>query len=569
MTRSVATWRMERGVPLGKLEQLFLSSTVFSTVSTQFMIGSLNCLAVGLLCLWGLSPLGSQSSLHIIKTEPRADVSKIDLSTFNSEKVSFFEVTGDVAAYVSTLNGLYITSLMAPERVKDSPIDTWGNVRVPQISMLSSGRQANNGSGWYDVDPRGDDIAYSSLVGMPVIGVSPDGNTTFNMESSYFDLQCHSLNLSQPLPMTQNFTFDLDDDGPIKIIKPSDGSFVGSDGASSCPTQYCQLSFSIGFSHFVESQPFPEPGVFSDGSVNDTTFPNDASLLFQSRYWAGEGHDSTVALCSVNRTYVESAVTCIGDPSLLRQPRCSVAAVRHSLVDHPASKAVPFYFGGMFVWFSSYLATSLGQGRISTATLTERYISNPANPLQASDTDLPLYDLPRPVFSHRLSQIINTYYFASLLPDGITGNLSSALAAPSYAAYKANSTRPGTGVATTHRHDVYVTSTIWLLIYLVSYLTMFVAAVLSAVLRYVTLVPDILGYASSLTRDGVYVALPRGGSTLDGLERARLLRNRLVRFGDVRGGGVADDRENGESVGYLAFADLQGTERADRGRKYW
>lgn len=559
---------MERGVPLGKLEQLFLSWTVFSTVSAQFLIGSLNCLAVGLLCLWALSPLGGQSSLHIIKTEPRSDASKVVMSTFNSEKLSFFEVSGDTAVHVPTLNALYITSLMAPERVRDSPIDTWGNVKVPQMSQLDPGLKANE-SGWYEIDPQNGHIPYSSLVGVPVVGVSPEGNTTFNMESSYFDMQCHNLSLSQPVPLTQNLTFDMDGDN-LKFIKPQpDGLFVGSDGSSSCPADYCQLSFSIGFSHFDENQPFPEPGIFFDDAVNETIFPPDARLLFQSRYWAGDNDDSTVALCSVNRTYVESAVECTGDPSLLRQPRCSVTAIRDSLVPHPAPEAVPFFFGGMFTWFSSYLATSLGQGRQTTATLTERYIDNPANPLLASDTDLPLYDLPKPVFSHRFSQIINTYYLASLLPEGITGSLSSTLAAPTHAPYKANSTRPADGVSTTHRHHVYVTSSIWLLIFMISSLAMFIAAVLSAVLQYVTLIPDILGYASSLTRDGVYVALPRGGSALDGLERARLLRDRPVRFGDVRGGGAGDDREDGGGVGYLAFADLEGTERADKARKYW
>jgi hypothetical protein len=73
---------------------------------------------------------------------------------------------------------------------------------------------------------------------------------------------------------------------------------------------------------------------------------------------------------------------------------------------------------------------------------------------------------------------------------------------------------------------------------------MFLAAVVGVVARFFLVAPEVLGFVSSVTRDNPYVRVPGGGSTLDGLERARLLRDVRVRIGDVG--------EAGGEAGYIA-----------------
>jgi hypothetical protein len=73
-------------------------------------------------------------------------------------------------------------------------------------------------------------------------------------------------------------------------------------------------------------------------------------------------------------------------------------------------------------------------------------------------------------------------------------------------------------------------------------------AILGMALTYTTTAPDILGYVSTLTRDNPHAAVPEGGNTLDGLERARLLSDLRVQLADVKWG---DDK------GHIAFRSVE------------
>ncbi|TPX26827.1 hypothetical protein DIZ76_012290 [Coccidioides immitis] len=560
MTRTAATWRLERGVELGQVEQLFWSSTVFSTVSTQFLLGSFNKLTIGLLVLWALSPLGGQSSLRIVGTAARPEISKANITVLNTEKLSFFEIGGDILAGIPTLNGLYLTALMAPHDSKVSPADLWGNVKVPLMSSFGSSIKANS-SGWYDINQH--EVLYSSLIGVPTIGLSQIGNSTFNMETSYFDIDCHNLTQAEPVSLERNITFKTHKDTPPpRVVRFPGGAYIGSNGTEDCSKHNCQISFSLGMSHYVKDWSYPSGNstLFRKVKGNEETIlSSPPTLLFQARH-----SNKTVAYCGIKRVFVESAVTCVGDPSLLRKPQCAVTATRDSLRPHEPSDITPFLFAGTFINFSSRLAQSAGQGHAGIATITERYLNNTENPLLAEAREMALHNLPINAFSQRLTQIINTYFLPSLLPEGIVGNISLVLSqTPVYQeqSYAHDSwTRSVPATVNTPAGGIYVVSGGWMTVFIVSSLVMFVAAVLSAIVAHRTSIPDVLGYVSSLTRDAIYFPLPNGGSRLDGLERSRILKDRLVRLGDVQG---TDNR-----AGHLAFAEAKAAMPAKKGRFY-
>ena len=79
----------------------------------------------------------------------------------------------------------------------------------------------------------------------------------------------------------------------------------------------------------------------------------------------------------------------------------------------------------------------------------------------------------------------------------------------------------------------YAISVSWIIVDLISCKILFAAAMASFWLRKRTLAPDIFGYVSSLTRDNPNLRLPDGGTTLTGLERARLLKDVRIRIADV------------------------------------
>lgn len=103
----------------------------------------------------------------------------------------------------------------------------------------------------------------------------------------------------------------------------------------------------------------------------------------------------------------------------------------------------------------------------------------------------------------------------------------------------------------------------WIAMDYVSGIILLIAAIGSFWLRRHTLAPDIFGYVSTLTRDNPHFPVPRGGSTLDGIERTRALGRMKVKLGDVAGpdGGVG-------RVGFLPIHPTFTTETLSRERKY-
>jgi hypothetical protein len=59
--------------------------------------------------------------------------------------------------------------------------------------------------------------------------------------------------------------------------------------------------------------------------------------------------------------------------------------------------------------------------------------------------------------------------------------------------------------------------------------------------------PDILGYASALTRENPHVGVPPGGSALDGPTRAKVLGRMYVQLADTL---------PGEPVGHIALREV-------------
>jgi hypothetical protein len=122
---------------------------------------------------------------------------------------------------------------------------------------------------------------------------------------------------------------------------------------------------------------------------------------------------------------------------------------------------------------------------------------------------------------------------------------------------------PAATTATAAMHTpVFACQRAWCAVLLLAAAALFAtgAAALALQLR-ATLAPDMLRYVSSMTYANPYFGAPPGGSALDGMERARLLRDVRVRVGDVSGG---------SSVGTVAFVAAKDVEtRALERRRHY
>lgn len=88
------------------------------------------------------------------------------------------------------------------------------------------------------------------------------------------------------------------------------------------------------------------------------------------------------------------------------------------------------------------------------------------------------------------------------------------------------------GTATTRRR-VYRTNRHWVAVLVVITFILEAMAIAGFALGLYIRGPDILGFASSMTRDNPHMDIPTGGSSLDGPDRAMILGHLQVQLTDI------------------------------------
>jgi hypothetical protein len=196
-------------------------------------------------------------------------------------------------------------------------------------------------------------------------------------------------------------------------------------------------------------------------------------------------------------------------------------------------------------------------------------------------------------FSKRLSLVLNTYFQLTIQPTGYFGSLSKNLSLygpdtipaadvnaylpanfsatnnsffdwwPVFDAAVQQSNSPFIGATTqadvTHTEETFLCNIAWLVMLMIASVIIFTTGLVALVLKHMTLSPEMFGFVTSMTYENPWVKVPEGGTTLDAMERARLLKDVEVHVADVCG----DD-----SVGHIAFAAGVPLRKLERGRLY-
>jgi hypothetical protein len=521
------------------LEQLTGSTALFATLTTQFQLHAWNYRALLLILLWALSPLGGQGNLRLISVENQAVSSESpvwSLNTGMNNSGSLFNE--DTSPQIDPINAVYLSSLIAPNQTQSGTQDTWGNIKVPRIESLTPNSPQSNQ--WYPVPSTG--ISYSSLVGIPVAAIPNRGNSTFIMSSSYYSLSCPK--------------------GPELI--PSDNEVVWSDA------DHTNSSTTGGIGGYVKGSHQPVIGTgssryYKDGSWVTTfsigsfgpftdygkTASKPMSIYFQSETDdISNDNDAITALnCVITFTNVDSRVECQGQTCGVTSMRLSPGRPYPDLNTPLGDSQLAWEYFDNFEVASGYY-NSLGH--YTTNSLTEQYMFYGSSPLAFPDRALPtnLSKIAGDDLTVRLDRLMNSFWLPSLDPMNMVGTHPSAADLAS-----GNATTIGGFVAqkntaqVTTLEEIFVCHDEWLAILLISAFMLLLCALVGLVLKFWTRGPDIFGHVASFTRDNPYIRVPAGGSTLDGFERARLLKRVRVRVGDVKGG---------DDVGYVAFMGVDG-----------
>lgn len=374
-------------------------------------------------------------------------------------------------------------------------------------SIDSSGVSSDS---WVSVNKS--NTSYSSLVGIPIRDVPGRGQVTISIESSYFVFTCPVL------------TKTSNDDNLKTKLGPIHGG-----AQSSNIWGERQAGF------FLDTTtPFNR----IDGVPQRDDSITPRKVVFGS---LGPQNSITIANCTVQRSSVESFVTCLDRD-------CSVSKIRSSTQDGRPPGVTPFEDSFTCTNLFRSFGEATGSVPKFSSTPTEQYLNDPssANSAFFSSSLVDLTTLSQDLLEKRLSLLFNTYWQASLAPWYLTGgsarNLSLQHSTPSLQTTSA----PASIILSA---EIYYCKRIWLGILLLSSLILLFCGIAATFLHYRVLAPDILGHVSSLTRDNPYTPLPPGGCALDGAARTRLLRDTRVRIQDVRWR---------EGVGHVALSSVRG-----------
>jgi hypothetical protein len=519
--RQVGSWKLERGTSLGSLEQIMGSLALGSTIITQVLLRRPNILALLLLATWALSPIGSQSSLQLLTVGVHPTMSNITIPYFNTDAEPGFS-EGDLWNGPS-LNALFSSSLMAPASIRNSSMDLWGNVKIPDFSRLVS---SANSTGWTNVPVPLPNATYSSVLGIPLGDVPTQGNTTFTIETSYIALDCY--NNVTATDAFYNYTEIGSTNGTMPngtyyaIIGPSNGLPENSSTFASDVIR----TFSIAINGFYDDGTYGSVLEF----INDNRTYEPRTILYQTKY------GGVSAWCPITTKYVESAVECAGTD-------CSVVAIRPSLLKHPNANLTNLGFMGAFDDFCGYIMmASSALLHDGTSSALELFIGDPDSAPQAGLAYTNITGISASDLGIRLQQVINTYWFGSYDPVSMMGHLNLNMSDEDRTV---NLTVNATATNIVY-NEVYVLHFGWFFALLLATSTMMGAALVGAFFTWQIKGPEILGPCSTLLRDTPYVGGVKAGTTMDGLERTR-------REGDMRIKLLDVDPNN--EVGYLAIAE--------------
>jgi hypothetical protein len=515
--RHLGVYLAERGTTLGRLEQLVGCQSVFSALERQITMRAWSIVGLFSILVWLLSPVGGQSALRLLDTENKnvSSIATVRYLNPGTAMQSSLEGASDLNSARATYTSIFLAALLSSSKYQDTSMDLWGNVKLPLWRDIEN----HTSSEWKPVynDDTGGNATFGSLIGVPTIGMPSEGYSTFDIKARQFDITCSSNELQTGIK-NESLWANLTSTWGLIADKSKDG------------TNY------------------PQP-IFSMSLSSDLTEDNSYS----------------VAACNVDYNYLEAKVNCNGTS-------CGVVSMRKLdlLTDGYTEDEDTFTRGNII---HNLMATiprvdnaGVSSAQARGSTNAEKWMADPTDFIGATYDNVQLYKLDPDVFARRLTILWNTFHQSTFATTTLGGalprNLTQTGLLVASNGFSPNITFNGTQADIVQQTEpVYRTNWKWFAALLLSSLVLLAAAYAGLVLKYITLAPDIIGYASSLTMLNPYVPTPTGGTTLHGLERAALLHNLPVRIGDVCAN---------EPVGAIAFAkaDDGRVARLDRRRRY-
>ncbi|KIX97439.1 uncharacterized protein Z520_06891 [Fonsecaea multimorphosa CBS 102226] len=526
LVRRYALWKAQTGARVSDLEQLQGSVSLPSTLKLIWSLRAFTSMSAALVAIWSFYYLGSQASKQEFQRVDSRAYHKMDGDTASAGPLSGFSSSydnTDLSFSIDELNAALIAAVSFTKPDYDSSTaipkgtDSIGSAVLPDLNAIMD-QGWSVGSGFVPPHPGRHgwvNVAHQSQL------QDSDDYSAFIGRGTYFEL--------------------ISDAGGAAAIQIN--QFLGE---YTLPTWY--FAVNCGRPTILPYASFPK-GTYMNQSVafNMTQIRSDAPRDIAghplrefelSTRWIPYNDQSIISYgssrqtCNITTVNVEMKVHCGVTGCFPNKMRYAKNAPR----ENATSFSTPFDDDAFAERFFSALLLSRGP-QLNVSALTDigdsltlglqNFLGAAPGTLGdvATNYDGFLSAESLRGLSLPLTQYFNTYYLLSQAVTGVT---------PSFGT-------DGTDLSqfqTVRIHGAlydphYAILWGWIAVDFVSCFILLIAAIIACWLRIHTLAPDIFGYVSSLTRDNPHIALPDNGTTLNGLERARLLRDVRVKIGDV------------------------------------
>ncbi|KAK7985087.1 hypothetical protein PG996_005673 [Apiospora saccharicola] len=530
MLRHVGRCYVEKGLKMGTLWRLMNTRTMFDAVASLFQLREISAVAVLLMVLWSLSPLGGQAVLRLVHhfNETSTEIIPLryaDMGPGGSLLVRnyylyLFETEVPVA-----VDYTFGSALLQNREVKEGPRDNWGNVKIPRIERLAE--SSADDEGWLDVpDNNRTAETNSALMGIPIVGIPRHGTTNMSLESSYVSLT------REPTTILR--------DGPLQyglVARCDDYEYGGWFGTEDEQTGRSNIFLGHRDLNETENQnasfTAPRHITFLSGSGQRNALPEEVGTVFNV---------TTSTTCAATQSLVESKVSC-------EEGACMVTAMRWSKTDlrNPNFTNILEYF----------------LNDTSKIPVYEVHNSNPS----ANETLVDLSRVPIQLVAERAAMALNTYIQLFHAPVAFAGDLPSEKLSlrygPEHTPAKGvdliafsfggscnertstcypvdllNALFFGASVnaVVTHKSNLYKPDWLWISTLFVASNTLIVAGIVGIILGDQVKSPDMFDPVVGLTYHDKHLdaAEFKLSNPLDVTERAGLLSDVVVRLGDAQ-----------------------------------
>lgn len=519
----VATWKLQRGTTFGRVDQLLASNTVFNAIATQVQLRAFDLAGLLIVFLWMLSPIGSQAALRVVYSASTLRETTESVKFIDPQTSYYMGAAGSSNLFNNNGRPLFASAMLHASSAQGRAAqDLWGNLRVPMIEALDG----SAGQDWISISNSSSTL-YSSLVGIPTSPRNLPGDSEFTLHLSYIALDCPIFAI---LNTTQSgFTNFSDPASSPSLNHPDDSWMAAPIGARTCYAEPdCWKLAQIAASNCGRY-------CYCDNDCTEAQWPA-RRLIWESQSSAGVAH----ADCNMYTTYVDVNYTCSGSPceatAVRRAPRPVGGAKNKTAFDNELDEGVVNIHS--FLQQFTTLYELVGSRYMSPLVA---YLMSPdeSQTWLGNNYSTSVIDAGRQQFEFRLAQLINTLCIIGISPHTISGYLSvdERKSQPDYANIppKRIITVPARVIT---RQSIVRCDKGWLAALLLASVAVMAIAIIGVIVRSQTLVPDILGALSMATLDNQCSDIVKGGSTLDGMERTRLLKHVKIRLGDVNPTGV-------------------------------